>query len=352
MADHASKTIKLTQTVKKGGCAAKLPAQHLQSILQGMSMHSSYGLLTKSETWDDAAVWDLSSESNALIQTLDFFTPIVDDPYQFGQIAAVNAMSDVYAMGSHPRLLLSILAFPAKILGIQVMKSLMQGALERIHKAGAFLVGGHTIDDDTLKLGFAVSGFVSKDKFWSNAKAQVGDSLILTKPLGVGTLVAVFKKQNTKTTSQWLSDAIASMIQLNNVIDFCDPQSVHAATDVTGFGLLGHAYQMAKASGVSFEIYNSQVPKLLGALTAIEQGHLVRAHHTNAEYVKEHVNYESMEETARHLLNDPQTSGGLLLSIPSDRVSQLTSELIAYFPHTKVIGKVIEQKDKYLFIEG
>ena len=351
MVDNTSKTIRLTQTVKKGGCAAKLPAEHLRSILQDMNFQSSPQLLTKSEAWDDAAVWKLLSDSSALIQTLDFFTPIVDDPYQFGQIAAANAMSDVYAMGTRPKLALCILAFPAKTLDVQVMKSLMQGALDKIHEASAFLAGGHTIDDDTLKLGFAVSGFVSKDRFWSNAKAQVGDSLILTKPLGVGTSVAAFRKQNTKTTAQRLSCAIKSMIQLNNVVDFCDPQMIHAATDITGFGFLGHAYQMAKASGVSFEIYNQQIPKLLGSLHSIEQGHLVKAHYTNATYIQRHVHYESIEETARHLLNDPQTSGGLLLSLPSGCVSQVIPQLIEHFPHTKVIGKVTEQKDKYLFIK-
>ena len=184
MDNNISQPIKLTQTVKKGGCAAKLPPQKLQSILGKLNLQSSSKLLTKSEAWDDAAVWDISSESNALVQTLDFFTPIVDDPYHFGQIAAANAMSDVYAMGGHPKTALSILAFPASLLDMGVIRPLMEGALERIHKAGALLVGGHTIDDETLKLGFSVSGFVSKDNFWSNTKAQVGDHLILTKPLG------------------------------------------------------------------------------------------------------------------------------------------------------------------------
>lgn len=351
MADHTSQTIRLTQTVKKGGCAAKLPPRKLQSILKKLDLHSSPQLLTKAETWDDAAIWDISSEPNALIQTLDFFTPVVDDPYHFGQIAAVNAMSDVYAMGGYPKLALSILAFPANVLDVEIIRPLMEGALERIHKAGALLVGGHTIDDDTLKLGFAVNAFVSKDKFWSNAKAQVDDSLILTKPLGVGTLIAAFKKENTAQTNQWLSEAISSMTQLNNVIDFCSLDDVHSATDITGFGLLGHAYQMAKASRVSFEIYSGKIPKLPGSLTTLKQEHLVRAHFTNADYVKDHVDYGSTTEDIRCLLNDPQTSGGLLLSVPSDRAFHVCADLVKVFPYTKVIGKVINQyPDTSVFI--
>ena len=261
-------------------------------------------------------------------------------------------MSDVYAMGGYPKLALSILAFPASVLDVEIIKPLMEGALDRIHKAGALLVGGHTIDDDTLKLGFAVSGFVSKNKFWSNAKAQVGDSLILTKPLGVGTLIAAFKKENTTQTSQWLSDAISSMTQLNNVIDFCSLNDVHSATDITGFGLLGHAYQMAKASRVSFEIYLDEISRLSGSLTALKQGHLVRAHFTNADYVKDHVNYGSTTEDLKHLLNDPQTSGGLLLSVPSDRASHIYADLVKIFPYTKMIGKVINKHpDMSIFIK-
>ncbi len=262
-------------------------------------------------------------------------------------------MSDVYAMGGHPKLALSILAFPASILDVEVIKPLMEGALDRIHKAGALLVGGHTIDDDTLKLGFAVSGFVSKDKFWSNAKAQVDDSLVLTKPLGVATLIAAFKRENTQQTSNWLVSAISNMIQLNNVIDFCALDDIHCATDVTGFGLLGHAYQMAKASGVSFELESSEIPKLPGVSTALKQECFVKAHFTNAEYVRDHVDYGAVTEDTKHLLNDPQTSGGLLLSISKRLVSQVLPCLHREFPQSKVIGKVIKkQKNKFIFIKG
>ena len=261
-------------------------------------------------------------------------------------------MSDVYAMGGRPKLALSILAFPASLLDEDIIKPLMEGALDRIHKAGALLVGGHTIDDDTLKLGFAVSGFVSKDKFWSNANAQVGDSLVLTKPLGVGTLIAAFKRESTEQTNKWLASAISNMIQLNNVIDFCGIENIHSATDVTGFGLLGHAYQMAKASGVSFELENHEIPKLSGALTALKQECFVRAHFTNAEYVKDHVDYGLVKEDTRHLLNDPQTSGGLLLSIPKHHVSQVLSSLHKAFPQSKVIGRVIKKQNKFISIKS
>ncbi len=355
MAKQQPYTIKLTQTVKKGGCASKLPAKHLKSILQELSLRSSPHLLTQFQTWDDAAVWDLKNNdfknnTAALVQTLDFFTPIVDDPYTFGQIAAVNAMSDVYAMGCQPRLTLCILAFPAKTLDIEVIKPLMEGALERIHKAGAVLVGGHTIDDETLKLGFVASGFVDKNHFWSHAKAQIGDQLILTKALGVGTLVSAYKKQNTHQTERWLKGAISSMIQLNNVIDFCKIRDVHAATDVTGFGFLGHACQMAKASGVSFQLDIQQIPQLPGAMDSLKQGHLVKAHYTNADYVKDLVDYGVAKEEMKSLLNDPQTSGGLLLAVPASCASLFVSRLSEAFPCTRVIGDVTGIKNKLVHL--
>lgn len=350
MVDNPS--IRLTQTVKKGGCASKLPAQELQSILQQLTFQSSSQLLVDSHTWDDAAVWDLSSnKSHALVQTLDFFTPIVDDPYDFGRITAANAMSDVYAMGGRPQLALCILAFPTKTLDAQILKPLMQGALDMIHQGKAILAGGHTIDDETLKLGFAVTGFVPKKNFWSNAKAQTGDILVLTKPLGVGTLVAAHKKHFSKQTQKWLKGAIDSMIQLNNVVDFLPLENVHAATDITGFGLLGHAYQMAKASQVSFQLDAHCIPQLPGTMMSLQQGNLVKAHYTNAQYVQDFVSYRGIPENIKHLLNDPQTSGGLLLAIGDQQISKVLPVITAQFPQAKVIGKVIPQESHFLIID-
>ena len=349
-----NKPIRLTQTVKKGGCASKLPAQELKGILEQLSFNTASQLLVDSRSWDDSALWNLSAHSlqsdNVLVQTLDFFTPIVDDPYDFGRITAVNAMSDVYAMGGTPKLALCILAFPTKTLDTGILKPLMEGALERIHKAGAVLAGGHTIDDDTLKLGFAVTGFVGRD-FWSNAKAQVGDALLLTKPLGVGTLVAYGKQQDIKDTKGWLREAIESMVQLNNVRDLISLQEVHAATDITGFGLLGHASHIAKASGVCLQINASCLPSFSGSLQTLKQGYLVRAHHSNAEYVQDVVDYgPSLSEEIKHLLNDPQTSGGLLLSVPANQADHIKSQLLLKFPHTQIIGKVLSPQSQIRLI--
>lgn len=345
------KPIRLTQTVKKGGCASKLPAQELKSIMEQLKLKSAPELLVGSRSWDDSAVWDLSDQTGrVLVQTLDFFTPIVDDPYQFGKIAAVNAMSDVYAMGGRPKLALCILAFPTTVLDTQILKPLMEGALERIHQAGAVLAGGHTIDDDTLKLGFAVTGFVAKEGLWSNAKAQAGDRLILTKPLGVGTLVAKAKQEKASGTR--FLEVIDSMVQLNNVVDYVALQDVHAATDITGFGFLGHALHIAKASRVSLQIHTDQIPYFLESLESLKQGHLTKAHRTNADYVHESVDYGDLPEVTKHLFNDPQTSGGLLLSVPANKADQIKANLISVFPKTQIVGDVVPQQDKPLILKA
>jgi selenide, water dikinase len=336
-----SKQIRLTETVQKGGCAAKLPAGQLRAILQKLKLQRPKELSVGTEHMDDACLWNLNSSTEAgtsLVQTLDFFTPIVDDAYDFGAIAAANAISDVYAMGGSPKIALSILAFPTMTLPLELLEPLLQGAVDKIHEAGACLAGGHTIDDDTLKFGLSVTGFVPTGRGWTNAGAKAGDALILTKALGTGTITSALKRR--EHVEEHVQSAIHSMKQLNRAPELLGGEEVHSATDITGFGLAGHALQMARASNVSLALNVSNIPALPGALACLEKGILNRAHKTNAEYVSDEVDFSSLPEPLRWLLVDPQTSGGLLLSVPNANAARVVEKLQMRFPQACVIGAV------------
>lgn len=341
-----TESIRLTETVTKGGCAAKLPAGQLRQVLQNLKLPRTKELLIGTETMDDACLWDLGDE-RGLVQTLDFFTPIVDDPWSFGAIAATNAISDVYAMGGEPKIALTILAFPSARLPFEVLEPLMGGALSKIAEAGACLGGGHTIDDDTLKLGFSVTGFVEKTKMWSNAGARAGDVLILTKALGTGTITSALKSK--KAEAAWIEGAIASMTTLNRCRDLLGELKIHAATDVTGFGLAGHLLQVCRASGVRAEIRVPDLPVLPGAYACLEQGVLNKAHHSNLAYVKEAVHFEDVSPAAQWLTVDPQTSGGLLLSVPEADALDLVRRLKERFPYTACIGRCVAGEPGIIF---
>lgn len=334
-----TKQIKLTETVKKGGCAAKLPASDLKKALKNLQLKKSKNLIVGADTMDDAALWDLEN-GNYLIQTLDFFTPIVDDPEDFGAIAAANAISDIYAMGGKPITALSILAFPTEVLGLDILAKLMSGAVKKIEESGAVLAGGHTIDDETLKLGFSVSGLVDRSRAWTNAGSKPGDVLILTKGLGTGTLTTALKIG--EATDESIQAVIESMKSLNRVPELIDCKKVNAATDITGFGLAGHAMQVALASNVSFEIWTDALPEIHGARKSIADEMLNRAHRSNEKYVQEQVSYREVNEVDRWLTLDPQTSGGLLLSVPEDSAAELVKQICPQFPLSKIIGRVAE----------
>jgi len=273
-----------------------------------------------------------------MIQTLDFFTPIVDDARSFGAIAAANALSDVYAMGGEPKVALTILAFPTAHLPLELLEPLMEGALDRITAAGACLGGGHSIDDETLKLGFSVTGFVDKAEAWTNAGAKAGDVLILTKALGTGTLMSALKSK--KSEHQWIDEAIASMTLLNQVRDLIVGEKVHAATDVTGFGLAGHCLQMCRASHVTATIQLNKLPALAGAKDCLDAEILNKAHYSNAAYVKDEVEYRDATATQRWLTVDPQTSGGLLLAVPEASARSILEKLQTRFSKAEIIGQL------------
>lgn len=337
----SSESIALTQTVQKGGCAAKVAASELRKILSQVRFPPAHAaLMVDGGLFDDAAIYKVSDEI-ALVQTLDFFTPIVDTPKLFGRIAAANSLSDVYAMGGRPKTAMGILAFPIATLSESVIVDVMQGASDVIAEAHANFVGGHSIDDDTLKFGLSVTGFVHPQKVWSNAKAQPGDVLILTKALGTGTMTAALKRR--EATEADIDEALMSMSQLNNAVDFLTADAmdaIHAATDITGFGLSGHSMQLAKASGVNLKFYFESLPKFTRALEFLEKSFLTKAHRSNAQYTAEATQFAKLSEVQKQLLHDPQTSGGLLLSVQKHKANDILQQLQRGFKKAAIIGEV------------
>lgn len=348
--------IKLTQTVQKGGCAAKIAATELQKILSQVRFPANNkNVLVDGRTMDDAGIYKVSDEV-ALVQTLDFFTPIVDSPYLFGKIAAANALSDVYAMGGRPQTSMAILAFPLMTMDTQVGVDVLQGASNIIAESKSVFVGGHSIDDDTLKFGLSVTGFVHPEKIWTNAKAQPGDLLILTKPIGTGAATAALKKGMVSESD--IADVIESMTKLNNVIDLLsddEAAQINSATDLTGFGLAGHAMQMAKASHVSFEIDIEKIPLFRNFQEFIQQGCTTKAHRTNREYTQSSINASALREELifedMQQLFDPQTSGGLFLSVNPEGADKVLKSILTQFPHSAVVGRVVQQQSEALILK-
>jgi selenide,water dikinase len=294
-------------------------------------------LIVGRESLDDAGVFVLSDDL-ALVQTVDFFAPIVDDPYLFGQIAAANALSDVYAMGGEPMTAMNIVGFPSGKLPIEVLTDILRGGQDKVHEAGALVVGGHSIIDEELKFGLSVTGRVHPKRVLSNANAVAGDRLILTKPLGTGLLATAAKNGQLGTAE---SDALyASMCKLNaNASRAAQTIGARCATDITGFGLLGHASHIASASNVTLVIRPDHVPGLPGAREAWLSGVRTGGAERNATYLELRVDWGSSSDVDRALLIDPQTSGGMLVAMPADRVGGYLSLV----PEGVEIGEVVER---------
>ena len=296
------------------------------------------------ETFDDAGIFVLSDDF-ALVQTVDFFAPIVDDPYLFGQIAAANALSDVYAMGGEPMTALNIVGFPSGKLPLEVLTDILRGGQDKVHEAGALVVGGHSIIDEELKFGLSVTGRVHPQKILSNANAVAGDRLVLTKPIGTG-IVATAAKKNDLGTDETRA-LYASMCQLNAAASRAAlTVGARCATDVTGFGLLGHASHIARASGVTLVIEPARVPALAGAREAWLRGIRTGGAERNAAYLESQVEWGSAADVDRALLIDPQTSGGMLVAVPQARVE----EYLSLVPGSVEIGQVVPSRARGLVL--
>lgn len=295
-------------------------------------------LLVGFETSDDACVYRIN-DVTAAIHTVDFFTPIVDDPYWFGQIAAANALSDVYAMGGQPAVAMNLLCVP-NCLSKETIRRILMGGHDKAVEAGCVIAGGHTIQDPEPKYGLCVTGYVHPDRILKNAGARPGDALVLTKPLGTGVLTTGAKA--SLTSAQDYEAAVACMAALNAtaaglIREFPD---VHACTDITGFGLLGHAYEMAAGSGVTLYLHSHRVPLLNGAIELAEMGIIPAGAYRNLDYVKPHLSVApSARQALVDLISDPQTSGGLLVSLPEEQAWKLVKELHAHSLTGAIVGE-------------
>ncbi len=295
------------------------------------------------DTLDDAGVYRLTPDL-ALVQTVDFFTPIVDDPYTFGRIAATNALSDVYAMGATPITALNLVSFPTDKLPMAVLAEILRGGQDTVAEAGADIIGGHSIDDDEPKYGLAVTGTIHPDRILRNAGAQPGDNLVLTKPIGIGIITTALKRQ--VASSDAVEKAIELMTTLNRAAaNAAQEVGVNACTDITGFGLLGHALEMALASGVGIEIYANRVQVVEQALEYARQDIVPGGTRRNYAYVAKYTDFPStMKNWRRLVLADAITSGGLLLSVRADRTESLIRSLGSHgTPVAEVVGRVVEK---------
>jgi len=315
-----------------------------------MPVHDDDRVLVDYRTADDAGVYRLD-ESRALVQTVDFFTPIVDDPFVYGQIAAANALSDVYAMGGRPLTALAIAGFP-KTLDRAIVSAIFAGGLAKLKEAGVALLGGHTVQDTEIKFGYSITGEVDPRRMLTNAGARAGDVLILTKAIGTGVIATAGKFERGDAAA--MDAAIASMTTLNKgaaeVLERLPGGAVHACTDITGFGLLGHASEMATASGCTLEIDAEQVPLLPGAL-ALMTGNLPGGGKTNRQHFADRVRLETALAGERaDLLLDPQTSGGLLVAVDPAHADLLLPQLIAAAPAAARIGRVVPQREHLIVI--
>ena len=307
-------------------------------------------LLVGFDTADDAAVYKISN-ALGIIQTLDFFTPIVDDPYDFGQIAAANALSDVYAMGGEAKIAMNIVGFP-KTLDISILKAILKGGADKVKEAGAVLAGGHSIEDPEPKYGLSVTGFVSPGRIWQNTGAKPGDHLILTKPLGMGVLTTALKEDMLSAeTVKYMTHIMATLNKY--AAEAASAFDIHACTDITGFGLLGHALEMAKGSHVTLQIDLSKVPYIDEALPLAKMGIIPGGAYRNKEHVASAIRVEDeIDEGMLDLCYDPQTSGGLLFAIPPEQSKDFLAILdtVLKTPYA-MIGKVIEEREKSIEIK-
>jgi selenide,water dikinase len=322
--------MRLTSYAHGGGCACKIPPGELEEVVRGLTGQASADLLVGLDDGDDAAVLRID-ESTAIVATADFFTPVVDDAYDWGRIAAANALSDVYAMGGRPVLAVNLVGWPRDVLPTELLTEVLRGGLDTAREAGCHVAGGHSIDDPEPKYGMAVTGLVHPDRLLRNDAARPGLPLTLTKPLGIGVL-----NSRHKATGEVFPQAVATMTQLNReASELALAAGARAATDITGFGLLGHLLKLARASGVTAVIDSAAVPFLDGAREALRDGYVSGGTHRNLDWVRPHLAAE-VDEDELLLLADAQTSGGLLV--------------VGEVPGHPVIGQVVPRGERHVVV--
>ncbi|MBE3129214.1 MAG: selenide, water dikinase SelD [Acidobacteria bacterium] len=324
--EDAPEDVALTTLVENAGCASKISQVDLKRALAGLPRVIDPRVLVSSDTCDDAGVYKLTPNT-ALVQSVDVFTPVVDDAYAFGEIAAANSVSDIYAMGGKPLTALSIVAFPIEKLSPRIMNRMLQGGIDKLREAGVAVLGGHSIKDREIKFGFAVTGVVHPKKMTVNTKAKPGDVLILTKPLGTGTLS--FARQIGRAPAVGLAEAERSMRELNRAAaEAMTAAGVTTATDITGFGLAGHLGEIAAQSGVEVEVYGQAIPVFTDVMDLIREGVISGAVERNREFASAFVKRaKGVAEEFETLLYDPQTSGGLLIAVRRSKAASLLATL-------------------------
>lgn len=339
--------IHLTALCATGGCGAKIAADSLEHIVSKLPTVRDDHLLVGFDYCDDAGVYKLS-DTLALIQTLDFFPPIVDDPYMYGKIAAANALSDVYAMGGTVKTAMNIVAFP-EFLDNEILGEILRGGAEKVAEAGAVLCGGHSIKDNEPKYGLAVSGIVHPDHILANRGAKPGDLLILTKKLGVGIITSAVKVD--MDTLGAFDEAAASMETINrSACEAMEGLRVHACTDVTGFGFLGHLLEMTRASKVSAIVYQDQLPYFKEAYEYAGDFMITCAAQRNRHHVENFVEFTEDDYAFEEILMDPQTSGGLLIACDPQDAPLLLERIQKRQPQARMVGQITEKTDKYITV--
>ncbi len=341
--------VKLTKLAKCAGCGAKVGAGTLVHMLDGFKTHTDTRLIVGYDKSDDASVYKIDDET-ALIQTTDFFPPIVDDPYLYGRIAATNALSDVYAMGGEPKLALNILCL-AENMDKETVQEVLRGGYDAAYDAGAIITGGHTIQGAEPIYGLAVSGFVHPDKVLTNSNAKPGDVLILTKPLGIGILTTSAKADLVE--EHVLDRIYKQMATLNKTArDIMVKYPVHSCTDVTGFALLGHSFEMAQGSDCTIHIQVENVPYHEEAYELASMGFIPAGAYRNREYAENSVKVcGDISRAMQDILYDPQTSGGLLFALPAENADDCLAELKEVIPEATIVGYVTEKQDASIYLE-
>jgi selenide,water dikinase len=347
-----SKKIDLLQMVESGGCSAKISPKQLEEILKYLPLPVDPNILVDIDTHDDAGVYRVNDDL-ALVLTTDFFPPVCSDPYEFGQIAAANSISDVYAMGGDPVLALNIMMFPASKLSMDVYAEILKGGFDKATEAGVRIIGGHTIDDYPPKYGLAVVGYIHPEKIITNANARPGDSLILTKPIGTAVILAGHRLG--MVTEDDLEKAKNMMKLLNKTgANVMKKHKIKGATDITGFGLAGHCLKMAKASKVTFLINMKEVPLIGNSYHLIDEGCIPGASFRNLDYAEKDIEFAAdIDYNLKMLAFDAQTSGGLLFAAPAENVNKILEDLHNVgLPYSKIIGQVTEPKEKCIYMHN